>query len=621
MSNLNSVKTEIKIDGKSCDFIKLDLKQSMTNHHEFEITVNYRHNKPCVWTETPDVIFAQLGKPVFIKMTHIASGDVNEFLGVVTDIDILGKDGDQGKVLLRGGSPTVLLDRDPAMGSFRDYTLHNVVGEILDNSGVRIDVQNKPKFAGQIPYLARYKESSYAFLARVLSSYNEWFYYDGTKLIVGNPQNIETRTVYYDMELSGVTITSGIHNLNVEIYDYDPSRNDYMEDGPPENIDGVVPLMRQARGISDPLYPTPAKLPANRAIYSEDDIVRNMRAHHSRNYSKMLRFEGKSKTCGIKIGGLVTAIIPPSFTKVKHKDMGRFRVIEVHHIAGMNDEYENTYKGVVGLTEALPADKIVMPIALPEPATVVDNNDPKKQGRVKVRYFWQSSRDSMATTNWIRVQQPDAGKSGNVPTNRGFWFIPEIDDQVMVGFQQGDPSRPYVMGSLFHRDNTRGAAKENTIKSIVTRSGHSIELNDNEKDGWGITIRDRQGNVIQMDTLGKNITITAPETISLHAKNINIQANENMFLFSGKDTRQSVGKNCSINVTGTYKSAIEETMDVSVRGKSTVTMENDLKHDITGTIKQTAETVNITAEKGTANIKSKDKLTLKSVTDDVIIAQ
>ena len=151
---------------------------------------------------------------------------------------------------------------------------------------------------------------------------------------------------------------------------------------------------------------------------------------------------------------------------------------------------------MVGLREYLPLDHIVFPTAFPEPAVVVDNADPKKQGRVKVRYFWQDPDDTTATTGWMLVQTPDAGSSDAVKKSRGFTFIPEKGDHVMIGFRQGAPSRPFVMGSIYHQDNTNGMAEKNTVKSIVTRSGHTIELNDDEEGDWGITLKDNEGNSI-----------------------------------------------------------------------------------------------------------------------------
>ncbi|MBF1623180.1 phage baseplate assembly protein V, partial [Prevotella sp.] len=60
---------------------------------------------------------------------------------------------------------------------------------------------------------------------------------------------------------------------------------------------------------------------------------------------------------------------------------------------------------------------------------------------------WQT--DGMQT-GWVRVMTPDGGSSSDVKSNRGFVFIPEVGDQVLLGFRHGDPARPYVMGSLFN---------------------------------------------------------------------------------------------------------------------------------------------------------------------------
>ncbi|KGN72192.1 hypothetical protein HQ47_10955 [Porphyromonas macacae] len=88
------------------------------------------------------------------------------------------------------------------------------------------------------------------------------------------------------------------------------------------------------------------------------------------------------------------------------------------------------------------------------------------------------------------------------------------------------------MGSLFHGKNGRGGENENHLKSISTRSGHTIELDDDKGGNWGITIKDAEGNMIRLDTKGKNIEITAPETISIKSKNLDILATERIDVHS-----------------------------------------------------------------------------------------
>jgi uncharacterized protein involved in type VI secretion and phage assembly len=575
--NLNSVDTNITVGGSPCDFKTMHLHQRMAGHHIFEIEINYRHHDKSVWAETVDKIFREmLSKPVGIVMKHVTSGESNEFVGVVTDIKAVGVDGDQGTVVLKGGSPTILLDRDPAMDSFMDYTLLSVVAETIGKTGVPVSLVNKPKSQRIIPYLARYRESSWAFLSRVLYSFGEWFFYDGKKLIVGNPMSAGSKRVSYDMELLEVCSAAGINDLDTTYYDHNPTDNYYYEES--SGSVSASYTMKGAKQSSDPFYPTPAKLPVGREVLNEGDMTEVVRTKESRQYVRMAEFTAKSNTCAVRIGEIATAVIPANLKpEVKMLDLGSFRVLEVHHYAEMSgtNRYHNTFRGMAAQAETLPDDHIVIPQAMAEPAIVVDNADPKNKGRVKVRFTWQ---DKPYTTNWIQVQTPDAGSSGAVPKNRGFFFIPEIGDQVLVGFLHADPSRPYVAGSLYHRDITKGAEPDNNVKTIITRSGHTIKLDDS-KGSEKIQVYDIKGNIVEIDTDENNITIfannditvTAVETMTLNAKNLNINVTEDM--------NTSVGGKKTINVAG----------DISVAGTNiTEEYRGSSKVEIIGKHRQTS---------------------------------
>jgi len=106
---------------------------------------------------------------------------------------------------------------------------------------------------------------------------------------------------------------------------------------------------------------------------------------------------------------------------------------------------------------------------------VVDVDDPHKMGRIRVRYRWQ---DSGEQTGWVRVATPHAGKE------RGLLFIPEIGDEVLVAFVDGNRELPVVLGSLWNGQDLTLYETSNYAKSIVTRSGNRIDLWDepgNEK--------------------------------------------------------------------------------------------------------------------------------------------
>ena len=566
-SELNNVQVDVIVDGEKCDYTQMKLYQTMSGHHTFLVVVNYRPGKPTVWTETPEKIFDQLGKNIGIRMKHRQSGESNDFRGIISDIEIVGQDGDQGVVVLKGGSPTILMDKDPTMAVFSDRTLAGIISETIEGYGLNFELENKPKFETTIPYVARYRETGYSFLSRLAASCGDWFYYNGKKLIVGNPQSDETRRVAYDVEIKSINISAGLNNLNTEIYDYNAVENDYFEDAPDQPIEGVNSYMDVAKRKSESIYKTTCKLPINRAIVDENDIMHQMRARHSRSASQLSNMRAEAKTCAIRLGELVSVRLPESHQKDVGPDLGRYRVVEVAHQVNEAGIYSNTFRGVAGGTEMLPDNHIITPTAFPEPATVTDNADPLNMGRVKVRYFWQ---DEDASTNWMRVQGQSAGSSDVVKKNRGMVFIPEIGDQVMVAFEQGNPDRPYVTGSLFHRDNGGGAATDNNIKSITTRSGHTIEFDDTD-GAEKIHIRDNGGSVITFDTQEKSLLLSSVENIALSAKNITLNAEENITL--GAQQNVELAAEADVSAVAKGKVALQSDGDSTVAAKGAVNIE------------------------------------------------
>ena len=109
---------------------------------------------------------------------------------------------------------------------------------------------------------------------------------------------------------------------------------------------------------------------------------------------------------------------------------------------------------------------------------VTNNKDPEGLGRVKVKLPWMADE---LESNWARVVTPMAG------AQRGIYFLPEVDDEVLVAFEHGSAEHPYVLGALWNgkdkppESNSDG---KNNTRTIRSRSGHVIRLTDTagEKD-------------------------------------------------------------------------------------------------------------------------------------------
>lgn len=214
-----------------------------------------------------------------------------------------------------------------------------------------------------------------------------------------------------------------------------------------------------------------------------------------------------------------------------------------------------------------------------QPAVVVENLDPKKIGRVRVRFAWQKDDDDVSP--WIRISMPFATDGG------GIKFIPEPDDEVMIDFIDGNVERPYVCGSLLS-PKSNGIWGSLPDRTITSHNGHSITFNDDPgghqffanmlpiisglnsfipNDLWpeyddkgfsslvgGTTISDRCGFYkIEMNTTTRSIliksslgdislnaftgiSINAPNgDISIKGKNVEIEAANKVSITSGKN--------------------------------------------------------------------------------------
>lgn len=466
-------------------------------------------------------MIAMQGQSVVIRMKHVISGDESIFKGIITEIGMDGERGVSGTIHYRGCSPTILLESGKTMDSFMDYTLSAIVGEVVKNYGNGVEIVNKPLFNEQIPYVQMHEETGYEFLRRIAYQYGEWFYYDGQKLHFGNPQKDKNETVTYDVELETVSFGSRIAPFHYSRHDYmaEDDRPLYADDS--ARVNGINTYLANAISTSESVYQSPTTLYNKAAVGHPVHMNRLLEFEKGRDTASLVWLRGKSKTCRVRIGEPIAVKIPASMCN--RRDLGQYRVMSVIHEVDKNGVYSNTFEGIPASMERIPVSNVVIPQAHPMLAKVISNADPESQGRVKVQFVWQEEQNK--TTNWIRVRSLDAGSSEVVSKNRGFVFIPEEGDQVLVGFELNNPSRPFVSGSLFHRQNGEGGKVNNNIKSIITRSGHTIIFDDSE-NGESITIRDKNSNKIILDTVNKTICIEAQEKIQLTSKVISFDAAE-----------------------------------------------------------------------------------------------
>lgn len=177
---------------------------------------------------------------------------------------------------------------------------------------------------------------------------------------------------------------------------------------------------------------------------------------------------------------------------------------------------------------------------------ITNNKDPDGLGRVKVKIPVLSGDDE---SHWARVVTFMGGKE------RGAFFLPEVDDEVLVTFEHGDLSSPYVIGALWNGvdkpPETNGDGKNN-VRLIKSRSGHMIRLDDTD-GAEKIEVIDRTGkNLISVDTASNTVTVNSDKDITLSAPNgtITIEA-QDVAIKASASAKTESGAGMELNASGT----------------------------------------------------------------------
>jgi len=274
-------------------------------------------------------------------------------------------------------------------------------------------------------------------------------------------------------------------------------------------------------------------LPSNRLVFDG-------RAPKTEKYNALLEKESQRSigTCVVGTGTSRDVRLKPG-DKIKLEGFnfdaeGEYGLVSVTHYYDLSSGYRNEFTVTPWKDYTCAQAPAPQQMTGVVSARVVNHNDPRGVGRVQIKYDWMEE----AQTAWARMTTPSAGGG------RGFMFMPEVGDEVLVAFEHGDPERPYVIGALWNA--TDGAPRQgfiehegteavggnnvqvprdiarNDIKRIVTKSGNRIQLADvNGRES--IVISTPGGQVIQLldqcDETGgrKMLCLSSPGDIFLNA--------------------------------------------------------------------------------------------------------
>lgn len=610
-------------------------KQAAPNQLTFHITL-------CSVLETLDdatfnACALAVGKPIVVKAESETSGLLAIFTGNNTNLD--------GKIVFDGLITKMEAERSATSYSIKvtaqtyDYlltlgkncrsfdgmTLKEIVESIINNYNGDVLAAINPSNDQIIPYTVQYKESDYEFLKRLAANYDEWLYHDGERLVFGNildknPTALNfMRGEYADYKVvtRPVNLFQDFIYKNYREYASSVQNTANQANNAPANANNH-PLLSQIKENS-----------LNFLHKIKHDIIRvNIGGNSEALFDEMrqqlavqrqvqqklveaLRYEGTTYCAKLTIGTLLTIensflsqAITGKLNEIVPEDV---LLTEVTHYIRNDGAYYNTYTGRPMTLKDKPGYPFIpVPTAETCTAKVVDNEDPESLGRIRVQYDWQETYAGDMFSPWLRIVHPYAGGG------KGFSFIPEIGEEVMVQFVGNSPEKPYVAGTLYNGvdnpdekwlpDNNHN----NPIKAIRTRNGHTIEIHDEGDDGYIRIYDNEKGNyILTFSTDEKLIKLESTGNIELYAKNdiimhadhdINASAGNDIFIAADHDMQRTANNDIREHAGNDRSTSIDRNDSLTVESNQFVRVNDNKDEQVAHKLQVTAENIRMEAQ-------------------------
>lgn len=498
--------------------------------------------------------------------------------------------GSQYIVNVEAKSYEALLDDNPNCKSFEEMSLNDIVNDVINvNDSLKIEATVNARFQEAMAYCVQYNETNYQFLQRLACRYGEWLYNDGERMVFGCLEKQGSVRLNYpskDIPSYNVNLKMqhvGFSHLSSSYNAYESSCKEGIE----EMQRPYNPLGDSVFKASEDFFAKPTLQNLHSGGFADQDgreTILNVSTKTQARGEKagMLTYSGNTYCSKLKIG--TTLVIVDNYitdepnNKKSDIDQDEILITELLHTFSSNETYSNHFYGIPTACDYPPyANSDVYPQAPSCRAKVTDNEDPMDLGRIRVQFDWQAHLDENMMTPWLRIAQPYAG------AEKGFSFIPEIGEEVMIDFEGGNAERPYVKGTLFNGVDNPDSLwlptnnKANQIKAIRTRNGHTIEIHDEGNDGY-IRIYDnkKENYILTFSTDQKLIKLESTGNIELYAQHdIIMQAGHDMKIKVGNDRELEVGQNDTNTIGNNQSTKVGNDQALQVGNDQSVTIGND----------------------------------------------
>lgn len=542
-------KVIVKIDGKEALFSNLSLTQQMCDLHTFRF--NYQIESPNGVTINTYYDFYE---GVLDKSIEITVEQKPIFEGYVASIECINQYDAYIDFEIKGHCKMTQLNAVKECKSFYKKTPADIFKALTKD----IPSEITPIHNEVLHYTVQYNYSAFEMLQMLCKREGEWFYYDGKKIIIKKPESSPIKLDQKKNEIFNIKLDVKMPKGANALLAYDTIKGNAViepakkQDAKDKTL-ASIPKSKQFIAGAESIYQT-------ETVPFDDYVKRSKEKYETQRVSETVVLKARSNSNAVALGTIIEVMN-------EDKSEGTYVVTKVTHYSPETSIYQNDLEAIPNVDKyAFYVDPEVKIESAPTYAIVTQNEDEDGLSRIKVKFYWASGKEESC---WMDLITPHAG------AGKGFRFLPDIGDEVMVDFYDNNIEAPYAIGAVYSNNRKDGEPQEgNYIKTIATKTnrriqfdekrgllfltdfygkeegGNSIHLEKKDdkqlthiysrkdeknqsiiqvdtKDGINIFILDDNKETIQikLDREGQKIKIFAKKEITVHSENeVNVKA-------------------------------------------------------------------------------------------------
>ncbi len=462
-------KTQITIqdynDNQPVVFSSLQLQEALLSVNYFSFSL-----QPAISDDILSSIIGfkknVMGKEVLIRFLDTDGNSNHQFKGIVNEVNSSLIDERYYEFRVSGKGVFCKVDELRLCRSFYKKKMDVIIDDVFRSSDLKSHIRKDVQTTKELHYTVQYHQTLFEFLASLAIRFGEWMYYDGEQLKFGKKPEGEALELTVPRDISNLNIRAQVVRNPKGMVSTDIFKSQVISATTAEAVPDNPILQASADAGAKAIEEASANMFVSSG-FSQDVVNDKYRLEQQAAIASSVFLTAVTRNSKLHVGSIV---------KIKENADGEgksYILTQVSHSAGSADLYSNNITVVPVEVEVPPYTNPLLTIkATSQAAIVTDNEDDSGLARIKVKFPWMGEEEK---TPWISLLVPHAGK------DKGFRFLPEKDDEVVVGFFNGNVETPFVNGAVYTEKNSSGIDEGgNHIKRIGTRTGRRLEMDDDK---------------------------------------------------------------------------------------------------------------------------------------------